>query len=158
MQEGPQLPATSSRQKKRKGKKTKTHSDVPPVDSKKYRSCSMSYTNSFCFDVLSYSSIATEGCGKIEDATHKFQQCAKCGVPYCSRECQLKDWKEGSHRVICLILAPAKPSPTTNQSIVSKPQEGQQIVRATLRKFIQYVSPFALFGFQHKGYGISNRF
>ncbi|KAL0058836.1 hypothetical protein AAF712_014463 [Marasmius tenuissimus] len=51
-------------------------------------------------------SCAYRQCGKHEEPGEKFKRCAKCYdeqgrvCSYCSRECQVKDWKE-SHKAIC---------------------------------------------------------
>ncbi|KAJ6480033.1 hypothetical protein DFH09DRAFT_1107992 [Mycena vulgaris] len=31
--------------------------------------------------------------------------CLICKSPYCSKECQAKDWKDGGHQKACLIIA-----------------------------------------------------
>ncbi|KAJ6554495.1 hypothetical protein B0H19DRAFT_1153772 [Mycena capillaripes] len=33
------------------------------------------------------------------------ERCSKCQTPYCSRECQAADWKEGGHRKECPVIA-----------------------------------------------------
>jgi MYND finger len=43
------------------------------------------------------------GCGKEASETPtNLSKCAKCHVAaYCSRDCQVKDWKEGRHKLAC---------------------------------------------------------
>jgi hypothetical protein len=46
------------------------------------------------------------GCGTLATATTK--KCAKCSVAaYCSRDCQIKDWKMGRHKMACPSYARA---------------------------------------------------
>jgi hypothetical protein len=43
-------------------------------------------------------------CGKeaADPSVTKLSQCAKCNVAaYCCRDCQIKDWKEGRHKLAC---------------------------------------------------------
>merc|ERR1712194_131656 len=35
---------------------------------------------------------------------NKVMRCSKCDTCYCSRDCQLKDWREGGHKEVCKIL------------------------------------------------------
>ena len=41
------------------------------------------------------------GCGKRESATKRFAKCARCSARYCSRACQVQDWKRGGHKELC---------------------------------------------------------
>jgi hypothetical protein len=43
------------------------------------------------------------GCGtEVGDSNTKLSKCSRCHVAaYCSRDCQLKDWKEGRHKLAC---------------------------------------------------------
>lgn len=44
------------------------------------------------------------GCGKSRDdlQVEKFSKCSKCQVAtYCSRDCQIQDWKQGRHKLAC---------------------------------------------------------
>ncbi|KAI8799974.1 hypothetical protein BJ742DRAFT_99422 [Cladochytrium replicatum] len=46
---------------------------------------------------------ACDFCGKRETKMEEWKQCAKCRFnAYCSKECQVNDWKEGSHRTLCV--------------------------------------------------------
>ncbi|KAI8799318.1 hypothetical protein BJ742DRAFT_147279 [Cladochytrium replicatum] len=46
---------------------------------------------------------ACDFCGKRELKMDEWKQCAKCRFSsYCSKECQVNDWKEGSHRTLCV--------------------------------------------------------
>ncbi|KAJ7604595.1 hypothetical protein DFH06DRAFT_1349263 [Mycena polygramma] len=40
-------------------------------------------------------------CGKADAPS----SCLICKSPYCSQECQAKDWKEGDHKKACRIIA-----------------------------------------------------
>lgn len=33
----------------------------------------------------------------------KVKRCAKCGTPYCSKDCQVADWKQGDHKHECKL-------------------------------------------------------
>ena len=49
-------------------------------------------------------SVVCFGCGKEAggDDCSKLFKCSKCHVAaYCSRDCQVKDWKEGRHKLAC---------------------------------------------------------
>ncbi|KAG7353045.1 MYND finger domain containing protein [Nitzschia inconspicua] len=42
------------------------------------------------------------GCGKQSSETIKLSRCGKCSVAaYCSRDCQVQDWKTGNHKLAC---------------------------------------------------------
>ena len=43
------------------------------------------------------------GCGQVARAA-TLKRCAKCGTPYCCRECQVHEWKNG-HKDVCKRLA-----------------------------------------------------
>ena len=41
-------------------------------------------------------------CGGKAKEGQSLSKCAKCKIAsYCSRECQIKDWKQGRHRISC---------------------------------------------------------
>jgi hypothetical protein len=51
------------------------------------------------------SQLACSGCGQ---PAWQLRKCSRCkAVSYCSRECQLKHWKEGGHKKACPQLAAA---------------------------------------------------
>ena len=61
--------------------------------------------------------LVCNGCGKIADSPQEFKQCTQCkAVKYCSRDCQIRDWKgqgDGvtkprSHKDMCAELALCK--------------------------------------------------
>jgi MYND finger len=48
-----------------------------------------------------YQPCTARGCPKTEDLETQFQQCTACKLAmYCSRECQVQDWKE-RHKKVC---------------------------------------------------------
>ena len=50
---------------------------------------------------IGYYSCCKVGCMRTEDFTTKFSSCGNCHLaPYCSRECQISDWK-ARHKKIC---------------------------------------------------------
>jgi hypothetical protein len=77
------------------------------------------------------------GCGKPATATTK--KCAKCSVAaYCSRDCQIKDWKTGRHKMAC-------PSYLRAASIPFQ-EDGKVSIRNELYGRIRfYVCPYAVF-------------
>eukprot|EP00525_Craspedostauros_australis_P007593 CAMPEP_0198135958 /NCGR_PEP_ID=MMETSP1442-20131203/60864_1 /TAXON_ID= /ORGANISM="Craspedostauros australis, Strain CCMP3328" /LENGTH=260 /DNA_ID=CAMNT_0043797151 /DNA_START=28 /DNA_END=810 /DNA_ORIENTATION=- len=41
-------------------------------------------------------------CGKHESENAKLSKCSKCQTAkYCSRDCQVNDWKDGRHKLVC---------------------------------------------------------
>eukprot|EP01087_Luapelamoeba_hula_P011729 TRINITY_DN3227_c0_g1_i2.p1 TRINITY_DN3227_c0_g1~~TRINITY_DN3227_c0_g1_i2.p1 ORF type:complete len:343 (+),score=102.02 TRINITY_DN3227_c0_g1_i2:31-1059(+) len=106
-----------------------------------------------------------ETCIKEESATEKFQQCARCGAAYCSRECQLVDWKHG-HKERCVPTATTA-TPTSNTAnnnkstpppnptpVVVGEDEQRRYLRELVRHFAIHVSPFAVFGHRERGRGV----
>lgn len=88
-------------------------------------------------------------CGKQASAeTGKLSKCAKCSVAaYCSRECQIKDWKEGRHKLACPSYARA-----SNGSI---DEETKEAIRNELYSRIRfYVCPYAVFRTGEVGRGL----
>jgi hypothetical protein len=50
----------------------------------------------------------TENDGKL-DSKPKFLSCGGCRIAkYCSKECQVYDWKHGDHKAVCKSLRNAK--------------------------------------------------
>ena len=51
---------------------------------------------------------ACANCGILgESVGVKLNSCSRCkAVKYCGKACQLKHWKEGGHKKICLTLTP----------------------------------------------------
>ena len=45
---------------------------------------------------------ALPGEGRGKNFFPEFKKCSGCGeVYYCSRHCQMKDWKKGGHKKVC---------------------------------------------------------
>lgn len=51
---------------------------------------------------------AAPGCSKVETIEKRFSRCPKCMTRYCSRECQVRDHKEGIHKVKCASFMKTK--------------------------------------------------
>mmetsp|Transcript_16589 Transcript_16589/g.37976 ORF Transcript_16589/g.37976 Transcript_16589/m.37976 type:complete len:250 (+) Transcript_16589:52-801(+) len=86
-------------------------------------------------------------CGKPPAPGKKLSKCSKCGVAaYCSRECQLKDWKEGRHKMACPSYARVAQTPISDET--------KQIIRNELFARIRfYVCPYAVFRTAELGRG-----
>ena len=41
------------------------------------------------------------GCGMAEPTPGAFKKCQRCPACYCSRSCQIADWKFGNHKRVC---------------------------------------------------------
>lgn len=59
---------------------------------------SLRITGALFSTIIKVSTTGCAGCGNRLKALHKCSGCAKAA--YCSRDCQVKDWKEG-HRKVC---------------------------------------------------------
>jgi hypothetical protein len=99
-------------------------------------------------------------CGKGEDTTAtaspslvKLSKCGGCHVAaYCSRDCQVKDWKGGGHKMACPSYARVADASNANNHI---PEEG---TRATIRNELFarirfYTCPYAVFRSAELGRG-----
>ena len=53
------------------------------------------------YDLLAPPATVCFSCGKSSPSS----KCAKCGMAYCSRECQIEDWKQGRHKHACASYA-----------------------------------------------------
>ncbi|KAI8917955.1 hypothetical protein BC831DRAFT_484311 [Entophlyctis helioformis] len=53
-----------------------------------------------------------DGCGKVEEKMESWKACGRCRYcAYCSKECQVADWKRG-HKNVCSLIEPgAMPAP-----------------------------------------------
>ena len=40
-------------------------------------------------------------CWCCTEEAEKLSKCAKCDAKYCSKECQVFDWKEQKHKIVC---------------------------------------------------------
>lgn len=83
-------------------------------------------------------------CGKEQE---KLSKCAKCHIAaYCSRECQIKDWKDGRHKMAC-------PSYTRLGSIDDKATR-EQVRNEVFSRIRFYACPYAV----HKTSELGNGF
>lgn len=90
---------------------------------------------------------STMGCS---NQLQKLLRCKNCGMIYCSRDCQVLDWKQG-HKGECSLFKKAHPSEQTSAS--GAPVEGQgedeltkeekqHIIEKQLRRVRIYLCPF----------------
>ena len=82
-------------------------------------------------------SLVCFGCGT--KTAEKLSKCSKCGVAvYCSRECQVNDWKVGRHKLACPSYARVAKQPLS------------EATKATIRNELFarirfYICPYAVF-------------
>jgi len=79
-------------------------------------------------------------CGKDKDEHvsqgGKFYQCSQCkSVSYCSKECQLKDWKSGGHKAICQKLNVGDAKQATHSDHLRMAAKIQSMVDGALNDF-----------------------
>ena len=91
-------------------------------------------------------SIVCFSCGS-PSSSRKLSKCSKCGVAaYCSRDCQLKDWKSGRHKMACPSYARVAKSPLSDET--------KQTIRNELFSRIRfYLCPYAVFRTAELGRG-----
>ena len=84
--------------------------------------------------------------GSSENSTRLYK-CSKCGVAaYCSRDCQLMDWKSGRHKMACPSFARVAISPISDET--------KEKIRNELFSRIRfYVCPYAIFRTAELGRG-----
>ena len=68
-------------------------------------------------------------CEEFETKERSFPVCAYCKkvgkiVPYCSRECQGKDWTE--HKKLCGVASAPSPSTTVKENVTTQPQPQEE--------------------------------
>jgi len=94
-------------------------------------------------------SIVCFSCGKrpSSESSKKFSKCSKCCVAaYCSRDCQLKDWKTGRHKMACPSYARVAKTPICDET--------KQTIRNELFARIRfYICPYAVFRTAELGRG-----
>ncbi len=100
-------------------------------------------------------SSSCRGCGKVESGTRssssggeiakkKFSICSKCGVSaYCSRDCQVLDWKRG-HKKNCTQYAAIR---------TGKRIDHRLVLEKLIRKSHMYLNPFYIAKRKGKGPG-----
>mmetsp|Transcript_31813 Transcript_31813/g.53167 ORF Transcript_31813/g.53167 Transcript_31813/m.53167 type:complete len:299 (-) Transcript_31813:121-1017(-) len=87
-------------------------------------------------------------CGKqASPPTTKLSKCAKCSVAaYCSRDCQVSDWKTGRHKMACPSYARAYPA--------IQESNAKEMVRNELFSRIRfYACPYGVFRYSELGRG-----
>jgi len=53
-------------------------------------------------------------CNRYETEPKQFKICQRCRSPYCSQECQIRDWQQGNHKSYCKQFVPFLPSGNKN--------------------------------------------
>lgn len=82
------------------------------------------------------------------DGTTKFSRCSKCQAAYCSRACQVKDWKKPfNHKAMCKQLA------AINNGSLSNLLNQREIVGKWLISTRLYLCPFAVHHYKARGQG-----
>jgi hypothetical protein len=84
-------------------------------------------------------------CAEQSSAEKKFSKCEKCHIAaYCSRDCQIKDWKEGRHKLACSSYA----------RLASMTDETKAAIRNEIFLRIRfYACPYAVFKTAELGNG-----
>lgn len=94
-------------------------------------------------------SVVCFSCGNkpSEDTSITLSKCSKCDVAaYCSRDCQLKDWKTGRHKMACPSYARVANCPISDDT--------KKLIRNELFARIRfYVCPYAIFRTAELGRG-----
>jgi hypothetical protein len=89
------------------------------------------------------------GCGKEtgDPSVTNLSKCAKCQVAaYCSRDCQIQDWKEGRHKVACPSYA--------RLSTIDAETTKEQVRNEVFSRIRFYACPYAV----HKTSELGNGF
>lgn len=89
---------------------------------------------------------------QISSDDKKLSKCSKCQVAsYCSRDCQINDWKANKHKHFCHLYKRA-PGTTEATSIISE-RDACSVREAVLQKVRFYASPFAVHHMSINGIG-----
>jgi len=94
-------------------------------------------------------SVVCFSCGTrpSSENSKKLSKCSKCDVAaYCSRDCQLQDWKTGRHKMACPSYARVAKSPMCDETKTAIRNELFQRIRF-------YVCPYAVFRTAELGRG-----
>ena len=77
---------------------------------------------------------AREGCPSVEDKNGEFKcfkACGRlCGTRYCSRECQVVDWKKGKHKKLCPLIKEIEAAGEWSRKKESADSQGASVVAA----------------------------
>jgi hypothetical protein len=97
-------------------------------------------TASYCFGCgVASVSVSTLNNAEVV-ASEKLSKCAKCHVAsYCSKACQVQDWKTGGHRAACPAYARVGP-----QMTLSKPTDQQDARVEIFGRIRFYACPYAV--------------
>jgi len=84
-------------------------------------------------------------CGKQEEKK-RFSKCGKCGTPYCSRECQVRDWK-AVHKLNCAQYCVLR-KPGGENSISHR-----DVLEHWMTRLRMYIGPFEIAKRRKHGHG-----
>ncbi|KAJ7026341.1 hypothetical protein C8F04DRAFT_1400039 [Mycena alexandri] len=87
---------------------SRTRSKEPQVAVEEINLCGIKILQSSIMDVRTINDklrTATPGCCSHCATVGAPSMCPLCKSPYCSKECQVKDWKEGGHKQTCSTVA-----------------------------------------------------
>eukprot|EP00980_Cylindrotheca_fusiformis_P021480 scaffold8353_cov138-Cylindrotheca_fusiformis.AAC.11 len=89
-------------------------------------------------------------CGENPEGESSFSKCGKCHIAsYCSRECQIKDWKQGRHRHACDCYIRLAEMSSGNDAEAAKRNVRNEI----FGRIRFYACPYAVFKTQELGNG-----
>lgn len=80
------------------------HKDLKLNQKENTQNCTMTQDINSLGLMLLKESLTNQGCSTCNKKPEKIYKCAKCGVAkYCSKECQIEDWK--IHKVNCNLIS-----------------------------------------------------
>jgi hypothetical protein len=86
-------------------------------------------------------------CFSCGESTKKLSKCGKCQVAaYCSRDCQMSDWKTGRHKMACPSYARVAQTPISDKT-------KQEIRNELFQRIRFYVCPYAVLRTSELGRG-----
>lgn len=86
--------------------------------------------------------------GVLAGAGAKFKSCSRCGLPYCSKECQTLDWKRGGHKLHCKQFASLVGFGGMRLEITD-----DEVTALVLRNVRMYTCPFTVCKYREYGRG-----
>lgn len=92
-------------------------------------------------------------CTNRQSEENIFKKCARCGAMYCSRECQVKDWK-ATHKLMCVDRRAKAASQKVESKMMDSSVSDEESVMTVLNQLMAYTSPFAVYQASQVGKGI----
>lgn len=97
------------------------------------------------------------GCKTRQSKENKFSACSRCGAKYCSRACQVKDWKL-THKLICQDKKKNQEAKALNDNLECTKVEAhitdEEAILSVLNRLMAYTAPFAVFQFEQQAKGV----